>query len=63
MIITLIVLLLGLGCAYGGWWLASGRFSHVPKVTGKTFNAAKQELEHAGFKVATRPAPQYSENR
>jgi eukaryotic-like serine/threonine-protein kinase len=61
LIIALVVLLVGLGCAYGGWWLASGRFSQVPKVAGDSFLAAKHTLEQAGYKVARRPAPQFSE--
>jgi eukaryotic-like serine/threonine-protein kinase len=61
LIVMLILLLLGLGCVYGGWWLAAGRYSHVPGVVGKSFTAAKHDLEHAGYKVVRRPAPQYSE--
>jgi beta-lactam-binding protein with PASTA domain len=37
----------------GGWWLTSGRYAPVPSVAGLTLAAARQELQQAGFKVAT----------
>ena len=46
-----VVAVLGLGG--GSWWLASGRYSTVPAVTGLTAAAARQELQQAGFKVTT----------
>jgi eukaryotic-like serine/threonine-protein kinase len=61
LIIALVLLLVGLAAGYGGWWLATGRYSHVPKVAGDTFGVAKHELERAGYKVVKRPAPQFSE--
>ena len=41
------------GLGGGSWWLASGRYSTVPSVTGLTAAAARQELQQAGFKVTT----------
>jgi eukaryotic-like serine/threonine-protein kinase len=35
------------------WWLASGRYTAVPKVTGMTVAAARAELRGAGFTVTT----------
>jgi serine/threonine-protein kinase len=35
------------------WWLASGRYTTVPRVAGMTVAAAKTELKGAGFTVAT----------
>jgi serine/threonine protein kinase/beta-lactam-binding protein with PASTA domain len=61
LLVTVLLLLLGLAAGYGGWWLATGRYSHVPKVEGATFSVAKRTLERAGYKVVQRPAPEYSE--
>jgi serine/threonine-protein kinase len=35
------------------WWLTSGRYTTVPRVTGMTVAAAKAELRGAGFTVST----------
>src|SRR2546430_720255 len=35
------------------WWLTSGRYTTVPKITGMTVAAAKAELRDAGFTVGT----------
>jgi serine/threonine-protein kinase len=35
------------------WWLASGRYTTVPRVTGMTVAAARAELRGAGFTVTT----------
>jgi len=35
------------------WWLTSGRYTNVPKVTGMTVAAATAELRGAGFTVTT----------
>jgi len=35
------------------WWLTSGRYTTVPKITGMTVAAAKAELRDAGFTVST----------
>jgi eukaryotic-like serine/threonine-protein kinase len=44
-----VVLVVGLAA----WWLTSGRFTNVPKVTGRTVAAATAELRGAGFTVTT----------
>ena len=44
-----VVLVVGLAT----WWLTSGRYTNVPKVTGMTTAAASAELRGAGFTVAT----------
>ena len=38
------------------WWLTSGRYTNIPKVTGMTVAAATAELRGAGFTVATSTA-------
>ena len=35
------------------WWLTTGRYTTVPKITGMTVAAAKTELRGAGFTVRT----------
>ncbi|HKA98372.1 MAG TPA: PASTA domain-containing protein [Streptosporangiaceae bacterium] len=35
------------------WWLTTGRYTTVPKITGMTVAAAKAELRGAGFSVRT----------
>jgi eukaryotic-like serine/threonine-protein kinase len=44
-----LVLVVGLAT----WWLTSGRYTNVPKVTGMTVAAATAELRGAGFTVTT----------
>ena len=44
-----VVLVVGLAT----WWLTSGRYTNVPKVTGMTVAAATAELRGAGFTVTT----------
>jgi eukaryotic-like serine/threonine-protein kinase len=44
-----VVLVVGLAT----WWLTSGRYTDVPKVTGITVAAATAELREAGFTVTT----------
>jgi eukaryotic-like serine/threonine-protein kinase len=44
-----VVLVVGLAT----WWLTSGRYTNVPKVTGMTVAAATAELSEAGFTVTT----------
>ena len=48
---ALLAVLLVAGVA--AWWLASGRYTTVPRVAGMTVAAAKTELKGAGFTVAT----------
>ena len=44
-----VVLVVGLAT----WWLTSGRYTSVPKVTGMTVTVATAELRGAGFTVTT----------
>ena len=41
------------GLCGGGWWLTSGRYTHVPAVSKMTTAAAEQALQQAGFQVRT----------
>jgi len=41
------------GLCGGGWWLTSGRYTHVPAVSRMTASAAMQALQQAGFQVRT----------
>ena len=38
------------------WWLTTGRYTNVPRVTGMTLAAARAELSGAGFTVTTATA-------
>ena len=49
-IIALIVIL-GAGLGLGSWWFTSGRYTHVPSVTGDSVAAATTVLTSHGFKV------------
>jgi serine/threonine-protein kinase len=46
-------LLAVVGLCGGGWWLTSGRYTHVPAVSKMTATAATQALQQAGFQVRT----------
>jgi serine/threonine-protein kinase len=46
-------LLAVVGLCGGGWWLTSGRYTHVPAVSKMTARAATQALSQAGFQVRT----------
>jgi serine/threonine-protein kinase len=59
MLVVLLVLLLGAGLGYGGWWYASGRYSHVPSVTGDSPDLATQALVAAGYTVRIQPGPMF----
>jgi len=49
-------LLAVVGLCGGGWWLASGRYTHVPVVSKMTVTAATQALTQAGFQVRNGPS-------
>jgi len=51
LIIVGLVIALGAGIGLGGWWLASGRFTHVPTVSGVTVSQATAVLTADGFTV------------
>ncbi|MBV9092973.1 MAG: PASTA domain-containing protein [Streptosporangiaceae bacterium] len=44
--------LLGAGLGFGGWWLASGRYTRVPAVAGDSVAAATAALTADGFHVS-----------
>jgi len=46
-------LLTVVGLCGGGWWLTSGRYTHVPAVSKMTEAAATRALQLAGFQVRT----------
>src|SRR5690349_12038904 len=51
LIIVGLVIALGVGIGLGGWWLASGRFTHVPTVSGVSVSQAAAVLTADGFTV------------
>jgi serine/threonine-protein kinase len=46
-----LVVALGLGLGLGGWWLTSGRFTHVPAVSGVSVSQATAVLTADGLAV------------
>ena len=53
LIAVLVVLLLGVGAGFGGWWFAAGRYTRVPTVTGEARVTALAALDRAGFDKIT----------
>jgi beta-lactam-binding protein with PASTA domain/tRNA A-37 threonylcarbamoyl transferase component Bud32 len=51
LLIVVLVAALGLGLGFGGWWLFSGRFAHVPVVAGDSVGQATATLTGDGFIV------------
>jgi len=51
LIIAALVIALGLGLGLGGWWLASGRYAHVPALSGVSVSEATDALVADGFTV------------
>ena len=51
LLIVALVLVLGAAAAYGGWWLASGRYAQVPVVAGYSVSQATATLTTDGFTV------------
>ncbi len=51
LLIVALVLVLGAGAAYGGWWLTSGRYAQVPVVAGYSVTQAAAALTTDGFTV------------
>ena len=47
-----LILVLGIGLGIGGWWLAVGRYTPVPVVTGDSVTLATTALTSNGFTVA-----------
>jgi beta-lactam-binding protein with PASTA domain/tRNA A-37 threonylcarbamoyl transferase component Bud32 len=52
LLIVALVVALGLGLGLGGWWLFSGRFTHVPAVAGDSVSQATTVLTADGFTVS-----------
>jgi serine/threonine-protein kinase len=51
LVIVAVIIVLGLGIAYGGWWFTSGRFAQVPSVSGDSVTDATTLLAADGFTV------------
>jgi serine/threonine-protein kinase len=51
LLILVLIVALGLGLGLGGWWLFSGRFTDVPRVSGDTVGQATAVLTGDGFTV------------
>ncbi len=51
LLIVVLVLVLGAGAAYVGWWLTSGRYAQVPVVAGYSVSQATATLTTDGFTV------------
>jgi eukaryotic-like serine/threonine-protein kinase len=51
LLIVVLVVALSLGLGFGGWWLFSGRFAHVPVVAGDSVGQATATLTGDGFIV------------
>lgn len=51
LLIVVLVVALGLGLGFGGWWLFSGRFAHVPVVAEDSVGQATAILTGDGFIV------------
>ena len=51
LLIVVLVVALGVGIGLGGWWLFSGRFTHVPGVSGDSVGQATAVLTADGLTV------------
>jgi len=51
LLIVVLIVALGAGLGLGGWWLFSGRFTHVPAVSGDSVHQATVVLTADGFTV------------
>ena len=51
LLIVVLIVALGAGIGLGGWWLFSGRFTHVPAVSGDSVGQATTVLTADGFTV------------
>ena len=51
LLVIVLVVALGAGLGLGGWWLASGRYTQVPVVTGDSVTIATAALTAQGFTV------------
>lgn len=53
LVLLIVFLLVGAASVYAGWWLASGRYKHVPVVSGEPRSTALSALRHAGLAKVT----------
>jgi len=53
LIALLVILLLGIGAGFAGWWFAAGRYTRVPTVNGEARVTALAALDRAGFDKVT----------
>jgi beta-lactam-binding protein with PASTA domain/tRNA A-37 threonylcarbamoyl transferase component Bud32 len=51
LLIVLLVLVIGAGFGFGGWWLTAGRYTHVPALAGYSVKQATAALTADGFPV------------
>jgi eukaryotic-like serine/threonine-protein kinase len=51
LLIVVLIVALGAGIGLGGWWLFSGRYTHVPAVSGDSVSQATTVLTADGFTV------------
>ncbi len=51
LLIVLLVLVIGAGFGFGGWWLTAGRYTHVPALAGYTVKQATAVLTSDGFSI------------
>jgi serine/threonine-protein kinase len=51
LLIVLLVLVIGAGFGFGGWWLTAGRYTHVPTLTGYSVKQATAALTADGFTI------------
>jgi len=51
LIIVALVIVLGVGIGLGGWWFTSGRYTHVPALSGVSVSQAADVLAADGFTV------------
>ena len=59
LLIVVLIIGLGVGLGLGGWWLTSGRYAHVPAVSGDSVTQATAVLTADGFtRQAGRPGAQ-----
>jgi serine/threonine-protein kinase len=52
LLIIALILVLGVGLGFGGWWLTTGRYAQVPAVAGDSVSIATAALAADGFTVS-----------
>ena len=61
LIVTLLILLLGVGAFFGAKAFIAWRFSHVPDVSRLSQETALSKLRNAGYDAKVQPGPEFSE--